>query len=861
MSPDKSPAVSPEFLCELESARRRLGALEEANRAIQGLVHRIGCLSAFSEGLERSNSPDEVADLLFEEARGIFPSEVLLLALQASGDMMFQPFRLVGPPGAAGAAHQEFELQVGAGMVQWSLEAGRPAMVAAQHLDGHLVLVPLVTARRPVGLLMVGTSLPPEVISQEQLTLVAVAARQAAERLENLRLTEELRQQNLALRGAAEAAQARRVTDLGLLVEAARTVSGPLDPESILQVLTEETCRHLNVRVVSIALVDAEGCLRIAASTGLPPECLDCLDVTGGNGGLPEWVAEHCTPLAISDVWADPRYRCCSVGREAGLRSFLGVPMVARERPIGVLSVMTDAPREFAPEEVALLSGLAAQGALAIENARLHGQALRRSEELGALLRASRSVMADLGITEILHRIVGEAGQIAGTPYVKVLLLDRETGHLKLGAAAGRPPGSLEGLDLPVGSGLSGIVAATGEPLFVADCQRDPRNPYAAQDRALGLITYVGLPIRVRETVVGVLTFNTDRARSYTVEELAYLASFADQAAVAIENARLVEDLQHRVTEQQRAMARLVQTARMATVGLLAAGVAHDVNNPLCVISNHLQLLRLRHPSLPKEVDTALQAIEDGVQRIATRIQTLLDYARGKPGERSRHDVNETVERVLGLLQSHPLYRRLTMTTEYGADLPPVELDRVAWEQVLLELLTNSREAMPTGGSVWIATRSLSTDESCESVDPRDGEAANRRTPPGSPPSTHPPIHRSTTPPLGKDWVEVVIRDDGPGIAPRDLPRIFDPFFTTKGTPGGMGLGLSIARDLVAEHGGRLRVQSDGRQGTRVVIQLPVARVAHRAGTATPVSAEAAEAAGRPRPLPERSGYMSRTGM
>jgi GAF domain-containing protein/anti-sigma regulatory factor (Ser/Thr protein kinase) len=798
MSPEGSPVISPEFLHELESARRRLDVLEEANRAIQGLVDRIGCLSAFSEGLERSGSPDEVADLLFEEVQSIVPSEVLLLALQANGDKTFQPLRLMAPPASAGAVQQELEAQLGAGMVRWALEARRPTMVAAHHLGGHLVLVPLVTARRAVGLLLAGTALPAEVIAQEQLTLVAVAARQAAERLENLHLAEELRQQNLALRQAAEAAQACRVADLGLLVEAARTVSGPLDPESILQVLTEETCRHLNVRVVSIALVDGEGRLRIAASTGMPPECLDCLDVAGGHGGLPGWVAEHGTPLAVPDVWADPRYRCCAVGREAGLRSFLGVPMAARERPIGVLSVMTDAPRQFSPEEVALLSGLAAQGALAIENARLHGQALRRSEELGALLRASRSVMADLGLAEILHRIVEEAARMAGTPHVKLLLLDRERRRLQLGAAVGRPRESLEGFELSLGAGLSGIVAATGEPLFVADCQHDPRNLYAAQDRALGLVAYLGLPIRIREAVVGVLTFNTDRARSYTLEELTYLASFADQAAVAIENARLVEDLQRRVAEQQRAMARLVQTARMATVGLLAAGVAHDVNNPLCVISNHLQLLRLRNPSLPQEVDTALQAVEDGVQRIAARIQALLDYAQGKPGERGRHDVNETVERVLCLLQSHPLYRRLTIRTEYGADLPPVALDRVAWEQVLLELLSNAREAMPSGGSVWIATRRVPAGDSSE-------------------------------------WVEVTIQDDGPGIAPKDLSRIFDPFFTTKGTPGCMGLGLTIARDLVAEHGARLQVQSDGRQGTRVAIRLPAAPAAHRPGDGAPV--------------------------
>jgi len=828
MSPDTGAVLSPEFLQELEVARRRVDVLEEANRAIQGLVNRIGRLSAFSEGLERSGSPEEVADLLFEEVRGIFPVDLLLLSLVPEDGAPFAPFRTACPPDAAAEARREFEAQAGLGMLRWALELRRPTMVAAQQLGGHLVLVPLVTARRAVGVLLVGTSVAAEAIEHGQLTLAAVAARQAAECLDNLRLTEELRRQNAALQQAAETAQARRVADLGLLVESARTVSGPLDPDSILQVLAEETCRHLGVPTMSIALLDGDGCLRVAASTGLAPECLDCVDYLGSEGGLGGRVAEDCQPLLARDIWADPRNRCCEVARDAGYRSYLGVPMVARERTIGVLSVMTRSPRDFSPEEVALLCGLAAQGALAIENARLHGEALRRSEELGALLRAAKTVMGNMGLEQILERIVEEAARIAGTAHVKVLLLDRDEPVLRLGAVAGRPASLLEGLRLPVGTGYSGAVAETGQPLSVADCRNDPRNAFAEQDRALGLVSYLGLPIRVRDTVVGVLTFNTDRPRTYTVEELAYLTSFADQAAVAIENARLVEDLQHRVVEQQRAMARLVQTTRMASVGLLAAGVAHDINNPLCVISNHLQLVRLRHRALAAPVETALQSIEANVQRIAGRIQALLEYARGKAGERGRCDVNESIERLLGLLQSHPLYRRLQISAEYGGELPPVELDRVAWEQVLQELLSNAREAMPSGGSVWITTRRLGAGESGDSWNGGAGEASLGPAPHQS---TNSPIHqspdpltrRSTAPEGAGGWVEVVIRDDGPGIAPQHLQRIFDPFFTTKGTPGGMGLGLTVARDLVTEQGGRLRVQSDGRKGTQVVIQLPAA--------------------------------------
>jgi signal transduction histidine kinase len=238
--------------------------------------------------------------------------------------------------------------------------------------------------------------------------------------------------------------------------------------------------------------------------------------------------------------------------------------------------------------------------------------------------------------------------------------------------------------------------------------------------------------------------------------------------------------------QQQQALARLVQSAHLASVGLLAGGVAHDINNPLCIISNHLQLLRLRKSETPIEVEEALGSIETSVRRIAGSIEALLEYARVQPGERQPTDLNEAMRRILVLLQYHPLCRRLSVVTDLETALPMVDLDRPAWEQVMLELVTNAREAMADGGRVRIATR--------------------RVLPEGEP---------SASP-----WIEVTVEDDGPGIPPEEVARVFDPFFTTRTTKRGMGIGLKICRDIVHEHGGRMRVESESQAGTRVVILL-----------------------------------------
>ena len=201
--------------------------------------------------------------------------------------------------------------------------------------------------------------------------------------------------------------------------------------------------------------------------------------------------------------------------------------------------------REFTTEDQHLLHLFAAQAAIAIENARLHEAAVRRGEELQAILRAARTVMAGWISGGLLDRIIREAAQISGIPHVKVVLVDKEARVLRVAAAVGRPAAMLEGFAVALGRGRRVSWRRPGQPLFMADCLNDPRNLlFADQDRELGIHTYLGLPIKIRDEVLGVLTFNTTEPHQYSADELTYLASFADQAAIAIENARLYGEIQ-----------------------------------------------------------------------------------------------------------------------------------------------------------------------------------------------------------------------------------------------------------------------------------------------------------------------------
>ncbi len=184
-----------------------------------------------------------------------------------------------------------------------------------------------------------------------------------------------------------------------------------------------------------------------------------------------------------------------------------------------------------------------------------------RQEALSALLRAERAVMTETDLKSMLEQIVAEASRIAGTRYVKVLLLDEERQILRIAATAGGVVPA--GIELPLHGSYSGMVARTGEVFFSADTPNDPNNFLAAEDRAAGILTYLGLPIKARERVLGVLTLNTETPRHYGDEEIAYLASFADRAALALEHVRLRDDLEERLyrTDALAALNRLITSS------------------------------------------------------------------------------------------------------------------------------------------------------------------------------------------------------------------------------------------------------------------------------------------------------------
>ena len=323
-----------------------------------------------------------------------------------------------------------------------------------------------------------------------------------------------------ALRSRTETFE-RRQRELTALLEAQQAITSSLDLEKSLQAIVRHAAVIEGEAGVWLLVLDPERQVLVCrAATRFTPEEMAILTPAVGQSfsGL---VALTRQPLAVSDMRQDPRAVRPDFITKYAQVSYLGIPVIYGDRLLGVLAFSSSQPHTYAPDEVDLLTTFATQAAIAIENARLHGAAVRRGEELGALLRATRTVTAGLDLQATLEQIAAEASRIAHCEHVKLLLVDKEAQVLRIGVL--RETAVPDGFPLPVGTGLSGTVAETGQPLYIADTQNDPRSLLAAFDRRVGFRTYLGLPVKIRDEVFGVLTLNTTEPREYSPDDLALL--------------------------------------------------------------------------------------------------------------------------------------------------------------------------------------------------------------------------------------------------------------------------------------------------------------------------------------------------
>lgn len=423
-------------------------------------------------------------------------------------------------------------------------------------------------------------------------------------------------------------------------------------------------------------------------------------------------------------------------------------------------------------------------------------------------------VVADVGAAlcgtlhqrEVLGLMMERVRDAVQAEACSVMLLDETGRTLHWEVALGQGAGKLETLTVPLGYGISGRVAETGEPIRIGDVHKDSRWQGQRFDEATGFATrsLLCVPIRARDRILGVIQVLNKKGGAFGEDDERLLTALAGMGGVAIENARLYENLEEKVQERtaeltqtlrelRETQAQLVQSEKMAALGDLVAGVAHEINTPLGAVSSNVDLtarivakVRDVVAAAPdagaagRHLERAAQLAEvsrEACRRIGEIVRSLRNFARLDEAERKPADLHEGLESTLTLAH-HLLKDRIAIRREFG-ELPAVDCHPNQINQVFLNLIVNAAQATEGTAEIVLRTRAAA------------GE------------------------------VHVEVADRGCGIKPENLARIFDPGFTTKGVGVGTGLGLAISYRIVRDHGGRIEVESEVGRGSTFRVILP----------------------------------------
>lgn len=480
----------------------------------------------------------------------------------------------------------------------------------------------------------------------------------------------------------------------------------------------------------------------------------------------------------LSDAGDDEDYFALP-GWEPG--SALCVPLREGDQIFGVINVESQKKSSFTNNDLITLEALAGVLSSVLMYARRYGQLQDNIRQLEAVRETSLDLSTDLDLDILLKRVVNRVRELVDARGAEIGLVD-ENEQLVQVLVSENPWQDYTGYSFSLMSGVAGRVAALGEPFVVADY--NDWSGRGKDDFKAPFTTVAGVPLKLSGETIGTLTVQDDRPdRSFNRRDVRVLEMLAPQVTVFIRNARLYQELAERMEAQRLAETRLIRSARLAAVGEMAAGVAHELNNPLTTVTGFAELVL---DDLPQEFSQRedLEMILKEAKRARGVVRRLLDFSRQSDFLRTKVDVNEIVGDVLALVHHLARTSGVKVRMELWDELPPIYLDRGQIQQVLLNVIHNAIQAMPKGGDLVIRS----------SLEERDD----------------------------KEWIKVIVKDSGKGIPADELPRIFEPFYTTKPTGAGTGLGLSISYGIVSDHGGFMDVQSEPGEGAEFLIWLPV---------------------------------------
>lgn len=785
-----------EYLAALQETSLGLLSRLDLNELLESLVTRAGHLLGAPHSMVYLVEPEagvlerKVGVGVFSQALGyqVKPGEGLAGKVWQTG----QPLVIDDYDTWPGRL-PDFEMGVIGALVEVPLTRGIGAGTAGPEVVGVIGMAYEVNSKRTFG--------------EAEVELLSRFAQLASVALDNARLFVETK------RLLMETEQ--RAAELAIINTVQQGLASKLDMQAVIDLLGDQVRQVFSVDTIYVSLLERQSEMLHFPYFYLRNQRLPDEPQPLGEG-LTSHIIRSRQPLVINQD-LERRYRELGALYPTGYngdnpRSWLGVPILSGDAVIGAICVM-DYQREhaFGDAVVNLLSTLAANLGVALENVRLFQAERSQAGRQAALFRLSAAIAAARDEDEICRRVVeGLQDEALGYAYVATFLLDRATGErverAKVGWSASDVP-----IRLGPGQGLSEKPLLDGQLHYTPDVTQAPG--YVA---TLSSGSEVDAPLKIGQEVVGVLVVESRQPNAFGQDDFDVITAAANQAGVALGRARLLEEtkkareaaevaaqeLSQALENLKATQSQLVEAEKMAALGGLVAGVAHEINTPVGVGVTAASLLedktvtfrtlfqngQMKRSDLEKYLDTASQSssmILKNLQRAAELIQSFKQVAVDQSSEERRTFVAKAYLDEI-LLSLHPKLKRTQLTVQVHAD-ENLTLDSYpgAFAQIVTNLVMNSLihayEPGQPGHLVF------------------DLKQKN-----------------------GSFIFEYA--DDGRGIPPEHLSKIFDPFFTTKRGQGGSGLGLHIIYNLVTQKlGGTIRCESKVGRGTRFMIELPMA--------------------------------------